>query len=196
MADFAVWVTAAEPDCPWEVGAFMRVYDGNRLDATETALDGDPVADLARALAPKGWTGTATDLLKQLTEVASEPTPRLAKWKQPRQVSDALRRLAPALRQVGVDVLFPPRGAKRRLILIRTQSASGGSVSSPASSASPEAEIADASNDDALDARPSASPASSSRPPNDGGPHDDSDDGDDADPSRSGKVADDDIERF
>ena len=196
MADFVVWVTAAESACPWPAGAFMRVYDGNRLDATESALDGDPVAELARALALKGWTGTATELLTRLIEGTPEPTQRLAKFKHARQVSDALRRLAPALRQVGVEVDFPPRGAKRRLIVIRTQSESDRSGSSPASPASPAPETSSVPSDDGPAGEPAASSASSSGRPNDGGLRDDSDDGDEADPTPSSDGADDVREPF
>src|SRR5207245_1249553 len=46
MADFAIWVTAAEPACPWEAGSFLRAYARNRRNAEEAVLDGDPVADL------------------------------------------------------------------------------------------------------------------------------------------------------
>ena len=54
MADFALWSVAAEPACPWPAGTFLKGYRKNRQGAVEATLDGDPVADVVRAIAP--WT--------------------------------------------------------------------------------------------------------------------------------------------
>jgi putative DNA primase/helicase len=70
MADFARWVTAAEPACPWPAGEFMRVYDGNRKQAIEVTLDGDPLADFIQALGR--WEGISKDLLAALNAKTSE----------------------------------------------------------------------------------------------------------------------------
>ncbi|ABG04560.1 hypothetical protein Rxyl_1598 [Rubrobacter xylanophilus DSM 9941] len=50
MADFAVWVAAAEEALPWEAGAFLAAYTGNRAEANELALGDDPVAVAVRSL--------------------------------------------------------------------------------------------------------------------------------------------------
>jgi hypothetical protein len=47
MADFAVWVAASEEALPWEPGAFLRAYAGNRAEAEELALE---VIELSWAL--------------------------------------------------------------------------------------------------------------------------------------------------
>jgi hypothetical protein len=39
MADFALWVTAAEPALGWKHGDFLEAYTGNREQANELALD-------------------------------------------------------------------------------------------------------------------------------------------------------------
>jgi hypothetical protein len=140
MADFAVWAVAAEPGCPWPAGSFMKVYAGNRQQTAEATLDGDPVGDLVRALAKDSspWTGTASDLLKALNDRTPEATQRRRDWfRQPRQVGDCLRRLAPALRQVGIDVRFLRVGHTRARVIELEQVCADASAAS-ASSARPD----------------------------------------------------------
>jgi len=50
MADFAIWVVAAEPALPWEPGTFLDVYSGNRAAVVEHSLEGDVVAVAVRLL--------------------------------------------------------------------------------------------------------------------------------------------------
>jgi len=45
MADFAVWVTAAEQALGWKSGAFMRAYSRDRSEIDETTLANYPVAE-------------------------------------------------------------------------------------------------------------------------------------------------------
>ena len=70
MADFAIWISATEPACPWEEGAFMAAYASQCQDVVEVTLDGDIVADTARALAP--WAGTATEFLADVNRRATD----------------------------------------------------------------------------------------------------------------------------
>ena len=76
MADFAKWITAAEPGLGWEPGAFLKVYRENRRDVIESSFEADPVAvairDWMTAEHPEGWTGTATELLSALNGRVSE----------------------------------------------------------------------------------------------------------------------------
>ena len=78
MADFAVWAVAAEPVCPWPEGTFLTAYEGHKQDAIEAMLDGHPVGDVVRALAP--WTGTAKDLLAELNKRTPEATTTQKSW--------------------------------------------------------------------------------------------------------------------
>ncbi len=116
MADFARWVTAAEPSLRCGDGAFLLAYTGNRHHATEEMLEGDPLALALRGIALP-WKGSAAELLEQLT-----PCDRLPHgWpKSPRGLAGALRRLAPTLRRVGINVLLPQnaRTARERMIRI------------------------------------------------------------------------------
>ena len=127
MADFAKWVTAAEPALPWEPGAFMEAYSGKRTEAVELALEGDAVAVAVQALiANRGtWEGTATELLGALLEYVPETTQRTRAWpKTARTVANRLRRAATFLRQINVEVEFylEAGGNRRRLIRISTNS--------------------------------------------------------------------------
>jgi hypothetical protein len=78
MADFALWGTA----CEREPGAFLRAYEANRKELVEGVLAADAVASAIRALMSnrEEWTGTASDLLAALDEVAGERTVRSKGW--------------------------------------------------------------------------------------------------------------------
>jgi len=121
MADFAYWVVAAEPALGWRPGSFLAAYDRNRTAATENTLDASPIASYVRELAALGWEGTAAELLAELTSRGGEESRRQKGWPAGAQsLSNALRRLAPSLRAVGVDVSFrrEPGGVRRRLVTL------------------------------------------------------------------------------
>jgi hypothetical protein len=121
MADFAIWVTACEGALGWPAGTFMAAYTENRSSANETAMEASPVgmAVMYFMADRQTWEGTSTNLLDALDEAADEKTRRRQDWpKTPRKLSGDLRRVAPNLRRVGLDVSFD-RGtgkARRRLI--------------------------------------------------------------------------------
>jgi hypothetical protein len=122
MADFALWVTAAEIALPWEPGAFLAAYTGNRGAANELALESSIIGRPILSLAGNGgaWEGTAGELLEALEAGhADEKTRKRKDWPAgPRRLSGELRRLAPNLRRAGVEVTFDraPGGQRRRLI--------------------------------------------------------------------------------
>lgn len=137
MADFATWIVAAEPACPWTAGQFLPVYTGNRQQAAEAVLEGEPVADVVKALVAKSpetlatWTGTATALFEELKRVTPDASQRQKDWyRSPRHVSDDLRRLAPALRHVGIDVRFTKAGHDRTRLIELEQLCESSSASS------------------------------------------------------------------
>jgi hypothetical protein len=119
MADFALWVTAAESAFPWPQGSFLKAYNANRADANVAVLETSPVVkaldDLLASVGPS-WEGTASELLKELG--ADEQTKRLDDWpKTASSLSNTLHRLAPNLRRAGVNVVFR-RTSKRKFIVI------------------------------------------------------------------------------
>jgi hypothetical protein len=105
MADFAHWASACETAL-WPAGTFWAAYEGNRLAAVEEVLEADPVGSAVRALMAdrETWSGTATDLLAELSRLTGEA---MAKGKGlpqgPRALSGRLDRAATALRKIGIE---------------------------------------------------------------------------------------------
>jgi Toprim-like len=118
MADFAQWVTACE-GALWAKGTFMAAYTGNIEEAIETVLENDQVAAVLRTyidMEPDGFTGTAADFLNALNAVASETQQNTRGWpKSPAVLAKTLRRIAPPLRKIGIDVAFERENRQRRI---------------------------------------------------------------------------------
>lgn len=120
MADFAKWVTACEETLPWPSGGFMEAYMGNREEAIEVALEGDIVAVAVKNLLEEReeWEGTASELLEALEVFIDDTTKRSVVWpKNPRALSNRLRRCATFLRQTGVEVEFLRAGHNRQRLI-------------------------------------------------------------------------------
>ena len=129
MADFALWASACETAI-WPVGTFWAAYCGNRDEAVEGVIDADPVAAAVRAVMTERtvWTGTASDLLGALGEVAGERIAKSKTWPDsPRALSGRLRRAATFLRKIGIEVSFEREGRARTRI-IRITAAGGDPV--------------------------------------------------------------------
>lgn len=133
MADFCEWLVAAAPALGWEPGRFLDTYAANRESAHEVAIDSSPIASLIPTIAETGFEGSAAELLSIFNEAAEEATTRLRAWpKSPSALSGALRRLAPNLREIGIQVTFERSGGSRQ-ITIRTGRKTPSSPSSPSS---------------------------------------------------------------
>ncbi len=119
MADFAVWVIAAEEALGWEPGAFMEAYAGNRSAATGLALDDDPVVAAVRELVSNEstWSGTSTELLTKLTDIVDEEIRRARSWPPAANaLSNRMKRIAPALREVGIEYEERTEGREKKRI--------------------------------------------------------------------------------
>jgi hypothetical protein len=125
MADFAVWVTAAEPALGWKAGTFLAAYNSKRAATNDLALDASPVAAAVKKLIEeKPWEGTAGELLTALNSLVPEKDTKAKQWpKNPLALSNILRRLAPNLRVAGTEVAFSrtPGKNSKRLLSIRTR---------------------------------------------------------------------------
>ncbi len=123
MADFALWVTACETAL-WPSGTFWSAYCGNRDEAVEGVIDADPIAAAVRAVMTTRteWTGTASELLGALAEMAGERVAKAKTWPDsPRALAGRLRRAATFLRKIGIDIGFEREGrARTRMIRIVT----------------------------------------------------------------------------
>jgi hypothetical protein len=121
MADFAVWIVAAEPALGWPVGSFMAAYMANRRDAATLALEssrfGVAVRDFVQARPDGAWDGTAKELLSAIARPDDIPK---REWPaSARGVGGKIRRLASALRANGIDVVTDERdsSAKRKRLI-------------------------------------------------------------------------------
>ena len=118
MADFAIWATACATAFSAE-GAFIAAYDRNRAATTETIIEGDAVAAAVRALIAgrSEWQGTAPELLEVLGPIGGERATRAKTWPQTaRALSGRLRRAAPALRAVGIELAFSRASNRSRSV--------------------------------------------------------------------------------
>jgi len=119
MADFALWATACETVL-WPSGTFWSAYNSNRDETVEGVIDADPVAAAVRAFMSERteWTGTASDLLDNLTDRAGERISKSKEWpSSPRSLSGHLRRAATFLRKIGIEVAFKKEGRARTRII-------------------------------------------------------------------------------
>lgn len=108
MADFAKWAAAALGD---EGSAFLAAYKANKDNAVKDSLEGDPVfVSLSSFLDLKQgeWSGTATELLALFNTMTgySYKRPPVGWPRAPNALSGIIRRMAPALRKVGIEVEF------------------------------------------------------------------------------------------
>lgn len=119
LADMAKWVTAGEVELGLQPGQFLSAYWKNQRDAAGISLEASPVAqyilnmDLA---AP--WTGTAEALRQAVSAVSTRYADMMAIPKTSKAMGDHLRRLAPDLRKVGIDISFGKRSANLRPVTI------------------------------------------------------------------------------
>ncbi len=114
MADFSINIIACESKLGWESGTFLRIYGDNRRASTEHLISGNLLAQLIRKIPSKylPFEQTPSQLLTYLKEQAEQEQYRLPK--DPRSLSIELKRLAPALRESGIDIFFS-RGKERKI---------------------------------------------------------------------------------
>ena len=99
---------------------FRGAYARNRGDAHISAVEASPVgpALLRIGLSPGGFAGTATELLKRLTEAAGDGAVRQKGWPgNPQALSVILERLQPDLRGFGVQVVRDRTSSSRLITL-------------------------------------------------------------------------------
>jgi putative DNA primase/helicase len=125
MADFARWSTACE-QAFWPSGRFMTAYEGNRQDAVETLIEDDPVARTLRDFMQQSaeWEGSQESLFKALGELAGQKITDGEGWpKTPQGRTGRLRRIAPPLREFGIDIKRGERSKRSRRLIIKNTGA-------------------------------------------------------------------------
>ena len=122
MGDFCIWAEAAGPAFGWHPGEFTEAYQDNRDTAISMTVTADVVAEtiLAMVEEAKEWHGTASELLEKLNLRAYDQIKRSDQWpKAPNALSNRLRRAAPGLRAMGLEVIEYDRARPRRWELRR-----------------------------------------------------------------------------
>jgi len=127
MADFATWSAAAEEALGFAPDTFAEAYQDNSNEANSIVLDASPVAvrvqqflespsrETNKAGHPR-WEGTASELWDSINAYKGTQLPAPGGWpKTPAGLGVTLKRLAPNLRKVGVEVR-QRRTAKQRII--------------------------------------------------------------------------------
>ncbi|KFB69278.1 PriCT-2 domain-containing protein [Candidatus Accumulibacter vicinus] len=106
MADFAHLREAMNRAMGGKSGEFLDLYTNHRRDAIRRTVDSNPVSVACMEFVEKGksYSGTVKGLLTELNAF-SMSMERGDYWpKSPRGLGDSLRRIAPALRQLGIQV--------------------------------------------------------------------------------------------
>ena len=103
------------PALGFDLDSFMNAYNSNRNGANSLILESSPIYLFLQAIADKEvWRGTATELPDRLNRMADDLTQRQRSWpKSARALSNALRRLAPNLREAGIDVIHQQTSGTR-----------------------------------------------------------------------------------
>jgi hypothetical protein len=115
MADFAIWATAAEESLGWGTGTFMAACTGNRQEATDSALEADPVAVVDLMADRYQWTA--------LGKLVDEGVRKTKAWPgAPNALTSKLKRLAPTLRGVGIEYGEDRSGRSRKKVLTKNGS--------------------------------------------------------------------------
>ncbi|MGW3134392.1 ATP-binding protein [Streptomyces sp. NPDC001139] len=150
MADFARVLAAVDQVKGWNT---LESYKATARDAVADVLDGEPFAQAVVALVdrsgPLGVTLTASELLERV------PTPDKLpkKWpKDPTRAGGQLKRLAPALRTIGIEVddsKRGPRPKKQRLYRLTATAERRHETASPASPNGPENAVTSENRGDA-----------------------------------------------
>jgi hypothetical protein len=159
MADFARVLAAVDQVQGWTT---LDTYKSTARDAVADVLDGEPfaqaVVDLVDQAGEEGVTLTASELLERV------PTPdRLPKkWpKDPTRAGGQLKRLAPALRTIGIEVDDSQRGPKpkkQRLYRLTASPERRQETASPASPEGPPSPLTSENRGDATWGTPASPP--------------------------------------
>lgn len=108
MADFALWSVATEAFAP---GVFIRAFESAAREANEVVAEDNPVAVAIGAfmMGRDRWSGTAAELLRELSNHdRSEAAPSAWKtWpREPSSFGKRMREAIPILRKIGVKVVI------------------------------------------------------------------------------------------
>ena len=126
MADFACWAVAGLPGLNLSPEDFLTAYASNRQAINQYALEGSTLAETLQSFMSERlvWQGTSSQLYDELNEIVPEKIRDNKKfWPiTPVVLSKQLRRLAPNLRRIGIEINFDLRAInKKRTRLLEIQ---------------------------------------------------------------------------
>lgn len=137
MATATKWVAAAETSLGWDPGTFLNSFRKNRDGVHEDIVAGSEVAQAVvdfMANRPP-WEGTATALFATLDAFVDPKIKRSPGWpKAPNSLAGKLKRLAPNLEAVGIEIDFPrstDAGRTKLITLSRSSCDQGPSDGTP-----------------------------------------------------------------
>jgi hypothetical protein len=107
MADFALLAIAAERPLGWPEGTGLRLLQSNAVSSTAVVLETDSVASAIRWFVENDgpFTGLVSELYRKLCTLVDQESRRAPSWpKDAARFGEHLRRIAPALRQSGINV--------------------------------------------------------------------------------------------
>jgi hypothetical protein len=150
MADFAAWVVAAEEALGWPEGDFLRAYLAGANEAQDVVLEastlGEPIRELLDNVG--SWEGTAKELLAALSGRVGDELRQSKAWpKSAKSISGSVRRLAPTLRAIGIEVEFHREKTSSRRRLITLCRETGISTVRTVQPSSAQAEVVDGVDD-------------------------------------------------
>src|SRR5262249_46075562 len=143
MADFALWCESVGQGQGWQPGSTLAAYRTLIGDAAQVALEASVITTPLQKFMEthKKWSGTATQLLAELTALAAgqaKDNKSLPKeWpSRPHVLSGHLSRLTASLRRIGIWVTFSKAGKARTRIIELESKCETASAASAASATS------------------------------------------------------------
>lgn len=120
LADFALWASACEMILGQPPRTFLTAYEANRSIAVVSAVEQNPISSAILDLADlNSFKGTTSELLDELNRRVGDDIKNSKAWPSlPNQLSNRLRRTAPTLRSMGVDIEFSREHGGKRIISI------------------------------------------------------------------------------
>jgi hypothetical protein len=107
MADAWHWISAAESAFGWERETIVSAFRANQANSNDIVLNSSVIYPFIRELSEIGWSGTATNLLSRLNSMRRSNAEFDRFWpKNPKNLTDRIRRINPALKLAEIDVIF------------------------------------------------------------------------------------------
>lgn len=150
MADFARILAAVDQVQDWKT---MDSYRASARDAVADVLDGEPFAQAVVALVDKAGPDGLSLTTQEILDSVTTPDKLPKKWpKDSTRAGGQLKRLAPALRTIGIEVDDSQRGPAPKRQRLYKLTASAERRSATASTASSEAEKGPLTSGNGVDA--------------------------------------------